>query len=248
MCKPDDVIRTGGLGFVDALLHRRIQRLPIAAAAEIIDEFAVFILKIRRCGAGDGSGRANAHKRDLRITEGEHHIGVKDGLPCAQIRKIRGNIRELRFCLCDLQKAVHAVVKLMIAGHRRRIPEAVHQVNHVFALGQRADRVALYRVARVYERNIAAVFEHLLLICRKARKRNTVLVLHGTVHIVGVKNHNVPILRCRYAHKRAKRQTQRQKQGYAFFHVGVPFLSFIYRNIVAWFLQTFKRVPRPAAN
>ena len=30
--EPDDVIRTGGLGFVDALLHRRIQRLPIATA------------------------------------------------------------------------------------------------------------------------------------------------------------------------------------------------------------------------
>ena len=75
----------------------------------------------------------------------------------------------------------------MIPGDREIIPQAVHDLYDLRALGNGADRSPLNCIARVYKKHIVILRFELLLIEGKSVIAD--IVLKSYVHIIGVEDH-----------------------------------------------------------
>ena len=225
----DDIVHTLCLCRIHGSLHGIIKLLAVAAGAEAVNVVPVFILEIRRRGLRDGFRRGNTDESDLLAAEIADRICIEHVLcrVALDVHKVAGKILELCFSRQFLNTA-HAVIELVVAVNRIVITDLVHDVDEVPAGGKRADRFALDRVAAVHKGNVRRDGFHVRLVGGNARIAHVAhssivccLLFNGTVHVVGVKDHDVPRFHFAFGKRgRHKRQREResQKQCQQFLH------------------------------
>ena len=110
----------------------------------------------------------------------------------------------------------------MVAEGSEVIAELVHDIDQIFALGQRADDVALHGVAAVDERDVVVRRLHLLLIRGKTGVAD--VVIDGAVHVVGVQDHNVVgfLICCEYRGHQTQYHAYCQQKRDQFLHSILP--------------------------
>ena len=218
----DDIVHTLCLCRIHGSLHGIIKLLAVAAGAEAVNVVPVFILEIRRRGLRDGFRRGDADKSDLLAAdEIADRICIEHGLcrVALDVHKVAGKILELFFCSRQFLNTAHAVIELVVAVNRIVITDLVHDVDEVPAFGKRADRFALDRIAAVHKGNVRRDGFHVRLVGGNARIAH--VPVNGTVHVVGVKDHDVPRFHFAFGKRgRHKRQREResQKQCQQFLH------------------------------
>ena len=220
----DDIGRAVLLGSVDSLLHLVVKVSAVVALGEGIDEVAVCILEIGRRGLGERFRRVDADKRDLGVAVGLDLIRLVAGQPLAVLGRI-GQVaaKILILGLVDeLLKLRQGVVKFVVAEGSKIIAYFVHDVDQIFALGQRADDVALHGVAAINERNVVIRGLHLLFVSSQTGIAD--VVVNGAVHVVGVQNHNVVgfLVCCERCGHKAQHQACRQQKCNQFLHSILP--------------------------
>ena len=220
----DDIGRAVLLGSVDSLLHLVVKVSAVVALGEGIDEVAVCILEIGRRGLGERFRRVDADKRDLGVAVGLDLIRLVAGQPLAVLGRV-GQVaaQVLIFGLVDeLLQLGQRVVKFMVAEGSEVIAELVHDIDQIFALGQRADDVALHGVTAVDERDVVVRRLHLLLIRGKTGVAD--VVIDGAVHVVGVQDHNVVgfLICCEYRGHQTQYHAYCQQKRDQFLHSILP--------------------------
>ena len=220
----DDIVHTLCLCRIHGSLHGIIKLLAVAAGAEAVNVVPVFILEIRRRGLRDGFRRGDADESDLLAAEIADRICIEHGLcrVALDVLKVAGKILERCFSRQFLN-AAHAVIELVVAVNRIVIAARVHDVDEVPAGGKRADRFSLDRIAAVHKGNVRRDGFHVRLVGGNARIAHVLIhvLVNGTVHVVGVKDHDVPRFHFAFGKRgRHKRQREResQKQCQQFLH------------------------------
>ena len=106
----------------------------------------------------------------------------------------------------------------MVADGGDIVAHVIHHIDDVFALGQRADGIALNRIAAVRQQHgIARLFKGLL-VCGKTRIADVVRV--AAMDVVGVEYDDGAMLRRGFLRDRgeAQKHGKNQKQCKKFFH------------------------------
>ena len=166
----------------------------------------------------------DADESDLCVAVGLDLIRLVAGQPLAVLGRV-GQVaaQVLIFGLVDeLLQLGQRVVKFMVAEGSEVIAELVHDIDQIFALGQRADDVALHGVAAVDERDVVVRRLHLLLIRGKTGVAD--VVIDGAVHVVGVQDHNVVgfLICCEYRGHQTQDHAYCQQKRDQFLHSILP--------------------------
>ena len=114
---PADIINSPLYGFIDFF--------SCLVFAKTVDKFPVFILEIFRSGGNQGFRGGNTNKSDLFPAQNNDLIGFQNRFPGLHINKIAGIIAAFLFW-SQFQKTRHTVIKLMVAGNRKIIPDRIH--------------------------------------------------------------------------------------------------------------------------
>ena len=149
----DDIIGAFRAGTVNSGLYRIINAFAGFILQEAVDEIAILILEILRCGGGERLRRGYTHKRDLDTIKFLNHIGIKYQL--AFFVEVAADVRELRH-VSQLEEALHAIVEFMVAGDGNIVVHVIHQLDIHFARGHGAQRLTLDGIAVVNQQGIVA--------------------------------------------------------------------------------------------
>ncbi|MPM18864.1 hypothetical protein SDC9_65281 [bioreactor metagenome] len=130
MSNRDDIIGAFGLGGIYGSLYGVIQVGTVFPLAEAVDIVSVCVLEIGRSGFCEGLRRGDSHIGNFGVAVGDDLIGVKDRLFGGEALKIAGDDRGLLHAH-QLERAGHAVVKLVVAESHYIIAHLVHDIHKV---------------------------------------------------------------------------------------------------------------------
>ena len=144
MSQSDDVVGVLGLRSVDGNLHVGVQLIAVDGV-EPVGLRLVHEVGGRRLR--DGFGGGDADDGDLLAADGEDLIRIEDAR-AVDVAEVRGQVGEAGL-LGDLQRALHAVVELVVAESCGIVFGGGHHLDDLLALIERAVGGALNVVARV---------------------------------------------------------------------------------------------------
>ena len=185
----NDVIRAFCLCCVNSGLDCGVDAFTGCILAEAIDvSGVVFVHEVGRSGLGDRFGGGDTDKCDLLAVCFDDLISIEHRRVAFDLYEVRGNVRIFRL-LDESKQLIHTVVEFMVAERCEIITDKVHDVDDRFALGEGADRSALYVVARVNKDDFVAFrFEGLLEVCKTCIAPT---VADAAVHVVREQNDRV---------------------------------------------------------
>ena len=195
VAKSDDVVGLFSLGSVDGSLHGVVQIRTGHAAGDAVDVVAGLILEVSRSGLGEGFGGGDADDGDLLAANLENLVGVKDIAALHTVGlmvEVAGDIGEVGL-LGDLQSALHAVVKLVVAQSGQVIVRGAHELDDGLALIHGAVSGTLDMVAGIDQEDAVGDLRGLGL-----QIGNVVIgqaAVDVGVNVVGVVDHDLALVR-----------------------------------------------------
>ena len=141
----DDIVGVLSLRGVDGSLHIFVQ----GVAVDGIEPVGLRLVhEVGRRRLRDGFGRGDTDDGDLLAADGEDLIRIEDSRAVINLAEVRRQVGEAAL-LGDLERALHAVVELMVAEGGRVVTGSGHHLDDLLALIERAVSGALNVVARI---------------------------------------------------------------------------------------------------
>ena len=195
VAQSDDVVGLFSLGSVDGSLHSVVQIRTGHAAGDAVDIVAGLILEVSRGGLGEGFGSGDTDDGDLLAADLEDLVGVKDIAALHAVGlmvEVAGDIGVVGL-LDDLQSALHAVVKLVVAQNCQVIVRSAHELDDALALVHGAVSGALDVVAGIDQEDAVGDLRGLSL------QIGNVVIGQAAVNVgmdvVGVVDHDLALVR-----------------------------------------------------
>ena len=214
----DYVISTFGAGGVNGFLHGVVNAFAGLILQKSIDVVAAVVHEVTRSRRAEGIRCGHADEGDLHAADLFHEPRLKDQL--ALFVEVAADVRELGL-FGKLQEAVHAIIKLVVAGDGHIIAHDVHDIDNGLAFGHGADGLALNSVAVIDEEHVVILGEVFLYGIEACI---TPALVDAAVDVAGKEDENILILSLRKgagavkADEQRREETNRQNKRQCFFH------------------------------
>ena len=220
------IVCTFSAGIVHGLLYSGIKGFAGVVLQEAVDEFSLGIHEVTGRGRTQGHGSTYAHERDFHAVEFLDDVGLEDQFTF--LVEVTAEVGEFSF-LCQGKKAIHTIVKLMVAGNGEIITDSIHDIDDAFTGGHGADGFTLDGVTVIHQHDIVVSGQAFL---HRIKAGITPSLINAAMHVTGEQDNQVLFQRRggSFFRKRgaaAQEQAKSQQKSKQFFHNISSFGSWI---------------------
>ena len=190
--------------FINILLQLLVQLIAALIFAEAIDILSLLILEEGRRRGRQAFRCACADKGYLGILVLHNLVARQNLLVVACINKISAVVA----CTLQrhqLQEALHAIVKFMVAGNAEIIAQIIHDADNSQATGKLTNRCALNGITCINQCYVRRSGQGIAFNLRQAVKAD--IIINTTMDIISMQNNNV-MLQCP-RHQRSRNRHRR---------------------------------------
>ena len=189
------IVRAFFARLINILLQLFVQLAAALILTEAINILSLLILEEGRRRGCQAFRCARTHKGYLGILILHNFVARQNLLIVACINKIC-TVVACTLQRHQLQEAVHAVVKFMVAGNAEVIAQIIHNIDNCQTTGQLADRCALNSIACIHQRHVRRSCQGILFNLRQTGKAD--IIINTAMDIISMQNNNVVLQRPRH--------------------------------------------------
>ena len=189
------IVRAVLARLINILLQLFVQLAAALILTEAINILSLLILEEGRRRGCQAFRCARTHKGYLGILILHNFVARQNLLIVACINKIC-TVVACTLQRHQLQEAVHAVVKFMVAGNAEVIAQIIHNIDNCQTTGQLADRCALNSIACIHQRHVRRSCQGILFNLRQTGKAD--IIINTAMDIISMQNNNVVLQRPRH--------------------------------------------------